>query len=393
MLTARANGNDSEMRALLARPFDWDRLCALALADRATSVVWRSLQRLGCNVPDAVAKRLSHATAVSEFSLMRADVRLRETIRALGAQGIRVVLLKGAALVHVAYTSITERPMADFDLLVDPSRIDEAQRIAMSLGWARSPSAGPDFAYRTHHHAVPLVDDTGGTRMQLELHTGLFIAGHPFALSADAVRRRARPLEIDGCLVGVPARSVLILHACLHFAWSHGMRKGGWRTLRDIARLAEGRDKVWDDFASLAIESRGATCCYWTLRLARELAAVPVPDHVLSALRPDLPEVVLTRIGRHFALQVLASDVVCPSAVVDRAIWTAAILPRSSGHGPSRPWAQTHDFLAERPQESRARRFGNMVSRQLGLIPQWSRYVGAIVADRRRAVPSVGEAQ
>ena len=379
VLTTGGRANDAAMREILERPFDWTLLCEFARGDRAIPVVWRCLQRLGCAVPAAVADYLGRATAVSEFELLRGEARLRETICALDGEGIRVILLKGAAVVHTAYDSFTERPMADFDLLVDESRIDDAQRLALSLGWTRSPGAAPDFAYRTHHHAVPLVDQRG-TGMQLELHTGLFIAGHPFGLSTAMVRHRARPLDIDGCLVGVPARSILILHACLHFAWSHGMRKGGWRTLRDIAHLADGRPQVWDEFMQLAIDARGATCCYWTLRLAHDLAAIPVPDRVLGALKPPLPESVLAGIARHFALHLFASDVVCPSAVVERALWNAAVMPGWSGHRRARPWDRTSDFLPQRSPGSRIATARSTISRQLALVPQWNRYLRAVLA-------------
>ena len=378
VLSTRADANVAAMRELLDGPFDWARLCTIARAENAIPVVWRCVQRLGCDVPVPASDYLSGAAVVSEFELLRAELRLHETIRALDDDGIRVTLLKGAAVVHTAYESFTERPMSDFDLLVDASRIEDAQRIARDLGWARSRSAAADSVYRSHHHAAPLVD-TRGSGMQLELHTGLFIAGHPFGLSADLVRHRARPVEIDGRLVGVPARAVLMLHACLHFAWSHCMQTGAWRTMRDVARLAEGRPRIWDEFLRLAAETRGATCCYWTLRMARELADMPVPDHVLHALRPSLPATVLDRIARHFALHLFASDVVCPSEFVERALWTAAILPGRSGHRGARPWANTHAFMTKRATTSRAVRMGTTLARQVRRMPQWGRYLRAML--------------
>jgi hypothetical protein len=379
LLATGGSANDEALRRVLGRGIDWSVLCALASVDRAIPVVWRRLQRLGHDAPPSVADYLGRAAAVSEFQLLRAERRLRETIHALDAESIRVILLKGAAVAHTAYSSFSERPMGDFDLLVEPARIGDAQRIALSLGWGRSPAAGPDLAYDSHHHAVPL-RDTGGTGMQLELHTGLFVPGHPFGLSADTMRRRSRPLDLDGCLVGVPVRSVLILHACLHFAWSHTMRTGAWRTFRDIARLIDGRPQVWDEFTRLAIEARGTTCAYWTLRLARDLAKIPVPSHVLDSLRPPLPELVLARLGRHFAMHLYSSEAVCPSIVVDHAMWTAAVLPGWSGHGPTRPWSQNHEFMPMARATSRAVRTRTSIARHVALRRQWGHYLRALFA-------------
>jgi hypothetical protein len=388
LLSAGGHANDAVLRSIVSGPFDWGRLLALALADRATPVIWRRLQLLGCHVPDGVAGELRRVTAITEFRLMRAEARLRETIAALDRAGIRVVLLKGAAVARTAYRSITERPMADFDLLIEPGKLAAAQAIAREAGWTESERAGPDAAYRLHHHGPPL-DDGAGTGMRLELHTALFAAGDPFRLSPDLVRRRSRPIDIAGSLVGLPSRPLLLLHACLHLAWSHAMREVGWRTLRDIHRLTDGHPEVWDELVRLAIEVRGVTCCYWTLRLARDVASIPVPDRVLARLAPPVPEIVRTRIARHFALHLLAAAAVgCPSARIDRAVWGAAVRPGWSGHSTARPWDRDAEFVhrgpAERGRENRA----GLVARHWARLPAWRRYFRAVLI----GAPSAGGA-
>jgi hypothetical protein len=386
-LTAGGEDNDGALHDVLAGPFDWGLLCRMAQADDAVPAVWRCLQRLGCDVPTSVAEDLSAATAVSEFELLRAEMRLRETLRALDGEGIRVVLLKGAAVAQTAYKSVTERPMADFDLLIDASRIEDARRIAGALDWTPASGVAADAAYAEHHHTAPMVDSRG-TGMRLELHTGLFISGHPFGLSPDVVRRRARPVDIDGTLVGVPSRAVLMVHACLHFAWSHSMRTGAWRTMRDIARLAKDREHVWDEFTRLAVEMRGTTCCYWTLRLASELAHMPVPERVMQALRPPLPASVMSRIARHFALHVFAREGVCPSEFVERTLWEAAILPGWSGHAATRPWTHMHRFVPEPATTSRLTGSGARIASHARRLPQWGRYLRVMLKGSPR--PAVG---
>jgi hypothetical protein len=387
VLTTRGEANDQAMRDVLAGPFDWAALCRIARADNALPVVWRCLRRLEFDVPAPVAEYLSGAAAVSEFELLRAEIRLRETLHAFDEEGIRVVLLKGAAVVQTAYKSVTERPMSDFDVLIEPGKIDDAQRIAGELGWARIPGAAADSVYALHHHAAPLVDSRG-TGMRLELHTGLFISGHPFGLSPDVVRRRARPVAIEGRFVGVPSRAVLMVHACLHFAWSHCMKTGAWRTMRDIARLAEDREHVWEEFIRLAIETRGTTCCYWTLRLARELADMPVPERVMDALKPPLPESVLNRLARHFALHLFAPEGVCPSEFVERTLWAAAIMPGWSGHSATRPWTHTHGFVPARPMASRVSFPGTRLASHARRLPQWGRYLRVMLKGSR--IPALG---
>jgi hypothetical protein len=66
------------------------------------------------------------------------------------------------------------------------------------------------------------------------------------------------------------------------------MEWGGWRAFRDVNALARSGDWSWPEFVDLARDSRGATSCYWTLRLARGLAGAPIPDDVLRAFRRDV---------------------------------------------------------------------------------------------------------
>jgi hypothetical protein len=136
----------------------------------------------------------------------------------------------------------------------------------------------------------------------------------------------------------VPDPLYLLLHTCLHFAWTPMFRRGGWRTFRDVKSLISRYDLDWDGFVRLARSHRAGTCCYWTLHLARELVGAPVPDDVLKALRPPLATVVLRTLERHFALILLPSATSCPSVRLRRMMWVTGIQPRRSGHGTSRPW-------------------------------------------------------
>jgi hypothetical protein len=125
------------------------------------------------------------------------------------------------------------------------------------------------------------------------------------------------------------------------------MTFGTWRTLRDVEQLAAaGID--WDAFVRQAREARGTTCCYWTLRLARELAGARIPDDVVAALSPQLPERIRRRLTRSFALQSLPLPGAPPTSVsLSRALWALAIRPKQQGHGKSRPWLDTEEWVRE----------------------------------------------
>ena len=191
------------------------------------------------------------------------------------------------------------------------------------------------------HHLPPLVDrNVPSLEISLELHSDLFSpTRNPFRLPIEEIWNGARAVEAFGGQVLVPDAHHALLHCCLHFSWSHTLRKGTWRTVRDIASLCGSGALDRERFVVLARTCGGSTSCYWSLRLARALGGVAVPESVLSALRPAGPDFLLNSLEDHFRQEALAAERRCPSGRLRKLLWTAAIRPRSSGHGGRRPWS------------------------------------------------------
>ena len=332
-------------RALLSAPVDWARLATLAQREKAACVLADHLDAsAGVPVP-AGAEPLRRTAMLTTFHLMHLEKRLKETVAALAAEGISVVLLKGAGLAYTAYPAFTARQMSDLDLLVEPGTGERAQRVLAGAGWALPDEPAEAAFYGSHHHLPPMRDRRVPSAA-LELHTELFIAGHPLGLTAEAVWAEARPLAVGAARAFVPHPHHQLLHCCLHFAWGHMMQAGGWRTFRDVAAVVRTGAVEWAGFVELAERSRGQSCCYWTFELARVLAGSDdVPAWVLDRLRPPHSRVVHDRIRRHLALTMLPTESRSPSVWLDRLMWEAAIRPEHYGHGAGRPWAQEDRLL------------------------------------------------
>jgi len=380
------DGDEAALRALLARPVAWDRVMLLAHREKAAPVLLRRLGELrdanGASlVPPEVLAQLRKLSMVIEFLMLQLRQRLDETVDVLTRAGIEPVLLKGAALCFTSYGSMAERPMADIDVLVEAGQARRAREILLQSGWEWNEAVRRDEDYQDHHHLPPL-DDGRGSGVKLEVHTELFVAGNPFRLSGDVVRQGSQAVLAGGRRLRVPGPVHQLLHTCLHFAWSHNMRSAAWRAFRDVGVITRaGFD--WEQFAAEARADRAATCCYWTLRLARELMRVPVPAATLEALRPPLPGVVLRRLERHFVTQLLPTEPGCPSIALEKLLWGVGVMPRWSGHGSSRPWDEADSLLAKRRQEQPAGAGSGSTSkamRQLRNLSQWSRYVRAVLA-------------
>jgi hypothetical protein len=379
-LTAAGPMGEQALSPLLREALDWNAVVTLATRERAVGPAARLLARLGSDaVPRPVLEHLSRMAMVTEFQLATLHDRLGKLLALFTQHGIEALLLKGAGLAYSAYTSADERPMGDIDLLVRPEVAEQAWNLAVTHGWTRRKDVAEERSYEDHQHLSPL-EDADGLQIGLEIHIALFTHQAPFKLDASELWARARRITIAGSTALVPSPEDQLIHAALHFAWSHEMAFGAWRTLRDVERIVATNALDWNALVTRATATRGATCCYWTLRLARDLAGVSVPDTVLAALSPRLPESVLRRLTRYFAQQALPT----PAAVINsvslgRALWTLGVRPRGQRHGSSRPWLDTEEWVrgpdgmhSARP--SGARRF---LSHGFGLLRSVAHLMGS----------------
>lgn len=324
----------------------WKRLFRLAGQERATSILHHYMKASGAGlIPAAEAARLQRLAMLAEFRMRYLDQRLHEALEHFARAEIRIMLLKGAGLAAAIGVPFY-REMVDLDLLVPCDRVPEAWSLLLGLEWRRALDERYDAFYEEHHHLCPL-EDARGSGLCLEIHSALFPNDKPFALSTGEVWEEAREVTVGRWPALVPSDSHMALHLCTHFAWSHQMGSGAWRTFLDLSILHANNRLKWGELVSLACRTRAKTCCYWTLRLARRMAGLPVPDAVLAEFAPPLPERMLKALERYFLLAL------CPPADweertlrLGNLFWELAIRPAWSGHGGIRPWGRSKDFIA-----------------------------------------------
>ena len=325
----------------LPEHIDWTRMVALAADANMVSLLSDGIAP-PIGDPSEVHDQIRSLAMTAEFRQARLADLLASVLSRLGAAGIDVVPLKGAALAIATYRSFGERPMGDIDLLVRRGDAERARQEMLGAGWETEPGLA-GASYEHHHHLPPLLDP-GGSGVALELHTDLFPTGHPFEPLRRLLWSGAERVEWQGRPVHVPRPAHHLVYVALHLAWSHQMGFGGVRALRDMRTLIERHAPDWDGVCQVATTVRGGSGCYWTLRLARHLAGAEVPKAVLARLRPPGPEALHKALERHFAHQLFPLPSRCPSISIGRAAWRLAMRPGWSGHGRTRPWDHAADF-------------------------------------------------
>lgn len=384
LLATAVQEDDAGIRGLLEE-VDPDRLLRLAVWERSLPPLWWWLEPLveGRWSGD-VRGVFGRAARQRELFAVLLHWRLVEALGVLEEAGIDVLLLKGAALAHRGYALFTERPMGDLDLLVEPGTAERAWAALREHGWSWDAERYPAEPYETIHHLPPLTDarETGA---RLEVHFGVLPPGHAFRFGADDLRRGAAEVWIEGHRARVPRPVPHLLHLCLHFAWSHQLVRDAWRTFRDVDVLARIEDFDWRDVLAAARASGAERCCYWTLRLARELGGVAVPEDMLEELRPALPGPIRERLARHYALGLFPTEAGCPSVALRRLLWRLGVHP---GGDDREPWPESTELAGGADDgsagegETRPGGWVERLRRHLRDRGVWGRYLREVVAPR-----------
>ena len=226
----------------------------------------------------------------------------------LGAQGIRCLPLKGAALAERLYDSVAHRPMGDVDLLVldDWSR---AVRLLEEAGFAQQGAAD---------HARVFLDPS--LRTSLELHRGVTSCAALFPLDLDAVWRRSSPGA--GLVKRVPSSEDLLVHLALHAAFQHGLVLSLVQYL-DFRRLLEREPPDPALLAQVATGARAQGAVALALEAARSVVGAPLGP----ALRELVTEWLPRGLRRYVAsrLRADASALLAPAEpAVGRIRWELA---------------------------------------------------------------------
>jgi hypothetical protein len=379
LLTACGEWADRAMAGILADPIDWRTVQAFATAEQACAATANRLARVG--VPSAgrdTLAALQRQGAVEEFRMELLEERLEKLMARFRGAGVDFVLLKGAAIALGYYGTLKSRPMGDIDILVRAERASAATTLARELDWV--PRKGlRDELYLGMPHLPPLVA-ADGLGFGLEIHTDLFPDHGPFRFGSEDVWRHARPLARAGG-PRVPRPEDLLLHSCLHFAWSHGFRRGAWRVVRDLDALLSDSGLHGDEFTRLATYARGETCVYWTFVLVGALTG-----RVTALLPPDGPQIVggpaHRAILRHLIFQSVYAPDVPGTRRLGRVMWSLAVRPRASGHGSARPWSAEQRW--ELATIAGGRSTGGLASRARGFFG----YVGRLTGVGSSARPS-----
>jgi hypothetical protein len=195
---------------------EWQTLTDLAIRHGVAPLVHRST----CDfpgVPEWASERLrrQHVAWGWKNGLVLAE--LVGIFSAAERGGIRLIALKGAALIARVYEDPALRPLGDIDLLLRREDVERLVPILAHVGFTRSESRLPLSFYLRHHFSLPF-HKPGRPPIQLDLHWDIvdrFRAERP---NLDRLWEGRSEVAVGGGRIATFALGDLLLHAALHFA-------------------------------------------------------------------------------------------------------------------------------------------------------------------------------
>ena len=272
--------------------FSWDELVPLAERHQVAPLLYwnasesESVRRALEGAPAGVQARLRIAWLHHTLRNEHLAANLVELDRALEAQGVTGIVLKGPWLAYAAYPHPGTRTIDDIDLCIREQDYVRARKAIESLGYAAAeelPSSMQGAMDRAQLRGQLRFAARG--RRQLELHFRMVNVGIP-GRDEGWLWERTRSLPLPGGSIRVPGPEAMLLHLALH-ANQHGF--AALRLFYDLRFFLdrEGGTLDRDVFLGLVRSHRCGASVYHALSLARELAAAPVDEDLLESLRPS----------------------------------------------------------------------------------------------------------
>jgi hypothetical protein len=281
-------------------------IAAAALEHGVGPIVYRSLVHGGQwnDVAPTAQELLARSAREAVVTEPVRHAHLQKVAGALGEQGIRPLLFKGAAIAHSHYPEPWLRTRGDTDLLVRAEEAPGVDAVLKRLGLERFPRPGGSRVTQQARYTIT----TASIDVAYDVHWRI-ADPHVFA-NAFAYEQLQRD-SVEGPVAGLRRIGDVhaLLVACVHRA-AHHADSDNVRLLYDVSLIAS-RLAVsdWDRFVAQAASGKIQAVCRRGLALAAELFGGCAFDDVYQRLSTRHSEPSAVFVSRRMnKIDVLRSD-------------------------------------------------------------------------------------
>ncbi|MBU0633575.1 MAG: signal peptidase I [Candidatus Omnitrophica bacterium] len=205
--------------------FDWDVFFKTALDNKLAPFVYRQIEhdeKIKNAIPPRILSKFRNSyLATAAYNSLILD-KLKTILNEFKRQAIRSIVLKGPALIALAYKDVGLRPMGDLDILIEREQLPAADEALRTLGYQRP--VNYDDALN-----VKAASSANSLKYKLDSEDNFFVHLHwhiinctwPLGYLAEKIDMRdifgrATDISIDGTAAKTLAPAQLILHLMQH---------------------------------------------------------------------------------------------------------------------------------------------------------------------------------
>lgn len=275
----------NKVKDIMRLSLNWEEVLASAFWHGIAPLLYNNLKDIqeGHLIPREIMDQLRTAYHGNLARNMYLYAELKRILETFYDKGVKVIVLKGAALAKTVYGDIGLRQMSDVDLLVKKEDLPHAENIMSGLGYLFQGDRPPEW-YRENHEHISYIHPEKNIPVEIHWHIARKTRLSRIRIvDTDIIERwweGAQNIEFPGSKALMLCPEDLILHLCLHF-FKHRFTsqnerftsKGALIQMCDIFQtLKHYRDEIdWVRLKGKAEQYGIDSLIYTTLFIVREI--------------------------------------------------------------------------------------------------------------------------
>jgi len=274
---------------------DWKYFLEKARGEGVSPLVFLRLPKVVINkddIPRYVAKRLKQGYYVNATKNTLIFEELGRVLEAFKKAGLQVIVLKGAALAETVYGNLALRPMSDVDLLVKKEHLYHIDEQLKILGYFPSDRAVNDVDFSSTY--LTTLDYRSSSKHSPSFHIHWHFVNSTIPnehyiknIKMEDIWQDAEKTHIANVETWIMAPHHLIIHLSEHaLRVTHSLGKlSFFCDINEAINFYQQR-LDWDRLIKDSFKFGLDRMVYLTLYFTSEFLAAPIPENVLSKLRP-----------------------------------------------------------------------------------------------------------
>ncbi|MEI7831697.1 MAG: nucleotidyltransferase family protein [bacterium] len=279
-------GRDASIRETAGKQLDWHKVQSLAQHHGVSPLVCKRLKEVAPDlVPPTAMQEMAAFQKANELRVIQMTADLIKVVRALEAEYIPVLCLKGPVLAQVLYGDPAMRLFGDLDILVKQCDYNHAEKVLHKLGL--EPAINELFpTYETTEGIFALERERHfefpHKQYVIELHWRITTREFPRALDIDGLFARSREVTVNGQMLRTISAEDQMIHACHHGSHHY------WEKFSYIADSASALSLIdgarWDNIVATSQEQGLYRPLLVSLGLCHDLSGLVLSETLTASI-------------------------------------------------------------------------------------------------------------